>query len=137
MTYQQLKSWVGEKSNQKVLVLIFGFVVVFLVGFGVGSFVKPSKQKNTKTYTNNTTNPVNKPEVLGESKVTDKPPEQNAATSTKPSQASECIVKGNLGSGGTKIYHVKGGSFYNRVKPEMCFKTPKEAEDAGFVKSSR
>lgn len=137
MNYQQLKSWIGDKGNQKILVIVFGFILVFFVGLGIGSYVKPTKQKNIKSYINNTTNAVNKLEDLGEVKVIDKPPEQGAVTSVKPTESAECIVKGNIGSGGTKIYHIKGGSFYIRVKPEMCFKTSKEAEEAGFTKSSR
>lgn len=45
-------------------------------------------------------------------------------------------VKGNEGSGGN-IYHVPGGSFYEKTKPEQTFCTEQEAVDAGFRKSQR
>lgn len=46
-------------------------------------------------------------------------------------------VKGNINSKGEKIYHVPGGQFYEKTKPEMCFKTPGDAEKAGFRASKR
>ncbi|PTQ50947.1 MAG: hypothetical protein HSCHL_2036 [Hydrogenibacillus schlegelii] len=46
-------------------------------------------------------------------------------------------IKGNINSKGEKIYHVPGGQFYDKTKPEMCFKTPGDAEKAGFRASKR
>lgn len=46
-------------------------------------------------------------------------------------------VKGNINSKGEKIYHVPGGQFYDRTKPEYCFCTPADAEAAGFRASKR
>jgi len=46
-------------------------------------------------------------------------------------------VKGNINSRGEKIYHVPGGQFYDRTKPEYCFCTPADAEAAGFRASKR
>ena len=34
--------------------------------------------------------------------------------------------------GTSKIYHVPGGAFYNKVTPEQCFKTEAEAKAAGW-----
>ena len=53
-----------------------------------------------------------------------------------------CAIKGNVNSSGEKIYHVPGGSFYNRtdIKPEegdRWFCTEAEAQNAGFRRSSR
>lgn len=53
-----------------------------------------------------------------------------------------CTIKGNVNSSGERIYHVVGGSFYNRtdIKPEegdRWFCTTPEAEAAGFRQSSR
>ncbi len=45
-------------------------------------------------------------------------------------------IKGNIGSSG-RIYHIPGGSFYERTIPEMCFNTETEAQAAGFRKSQR
>ncbi|MEZ4642375.1 MAG: SH3 domain-containing protein [Chloroflexota bacterium] len=60
------------------------------------------------------------------------------ATAPDPS----CAIKGNVNSSGEKIYHVPGGSFYNRtdIKPEegdRWFCTSAEAQAAGFRASSR
>lgn len=50
---------------------------------------------------------------------------------------TNCPVKGNISSTGNKIYHVVGGAFYARVKPEQCFNDEATAKAAGFRKSSR
>jgi len=52
---------------------------------------------------------------------------------TSPSSAWNCPswapIKGNANS---MIYHVKGGAYYSRTKPEDCFATEKAARDAGY-----
>ena len=53
-----------------------------------------------------------------------------------------CPVKGNVNSKGERIYHVAGGRFYERVKikpkeGDRCFRTPQEAQAAGFRPSQR
>ncbi len=63
------------------------------------------------------------------------PPKENN-THAQTSISEQCTVKGNISSK-NKIYHVPGGSFYDRTTPEMCFSTEAEAEAAGFTKSSR
>ena len=54
----------------------------------------------------------------------------------------ECRIKGNIGRNGTRIYHVPGGSFYDRTRidtslGERWFCSEDEARDAGWRKSSR
>jgi endonuclease YncB( thermonuclease family) len=54
----------------------------------------------------------------------------------------ECPIKGNIGKGGTRIYHVPGGSYYSRTKinegkGERWFCTEVEAVAAGWRKSKR
>jgi len=51
---------------------------------------------------------------------------------------AECSgkIKGNISSSG-KIYHLPGGSFYERTNPEVCFASESEAIQAGFRKSLR
>lgn len=47
-------------------------------------------------------------------------------------------VKGNrTGSKNEWKYHVKGGAFYDRTKPEECFKTAADAKKAGYRASKR
>jgi len=47
-------------------------------------------------------------------------------------------VKGNrTGSKKEWKYHVRGGAFYERTKPEECFKTPADARKAGYRASMR
>lgn len=41
-------------------------------------------------------------------------------------------VKGNVNSKKERIYHVPGGSSYNRTHPERCFRSAAEAQQAGF-----
>ena len=41
-------------------------------------------------------------------------------------------IKGNPSS---KIYHVPGGAFYDRLTDAVCFDTEEEAQAAGFRKS--
>lgn len=95
--------------------------------------MRETRRDSNKPQANYTTTTAKKPavpaaadqtQVLGKTTVTD---------TTAPTSA--CIVKGNISSAGKKIYHVKGGAFYDRTKAEQCFNT--EALAAGFIKSSR
>lgn len=35
------------------------------------------------------------------------------------------------------VYHLPGGSYYDKVYPRHCFAKPKDAEDAGYKPSTR
>ena len=53
-----------------------------------------------------------------------------------------CVIKGNISSNGDKIYHVPGGSFYektqiNKDTGERYFCSEEEAISAGWRKSKR
>ena len=55
---------------------------------------------------------------------------------------ARCAIKGNIGKGGTRIYHVPGGRFYDRTridtsKGERWFCTTAEARAAGWRRSRR
>jgi micrococcal nuclease len=50
---------------------------------------------------------------------------------------SDRPIKGNINTKGERIYHVPGGAFYGRTKPERCFATEDEAQREGFRKSKR
>lgn len=47
-------------------------------------------------------------------------------------------IKGNLNpQKHTMIYHLPGGFFYERTKPERCYATEEDARADGFRKSKR
>jgi len=130
--YEKIKDWLKQKENKQKLVTGLSFVVVFIVGFGAGSFSKTIRRDSYKPQTNYTTNSAQKPAPA----PTQAPAKPVVAVSSSTA-ATSCIVKGNISSAGKKIYHVQGGTFYARVKPEQCFNTEAEALAAGFIKSSR
>ena len=47
---------------------------------------------------------------------------------------SDKPIKGNAQSG---IYHMPGGQYYKETRPERCFATEQEAQEAGYRKSKR
>lgn len=131
LTYDEIKTWYRQKENKDKVVLGVSFVLVFLVGFGTGSYVKQTRTVGAKSQSNYTTSPAKtpttKPAVVTAPAV--------AGASTTP--ASNCLIKGNISTSGRKIYHVPTGALYKVVKPEQCFNTEDEALAAGFVKSGR
>ncbi len=131
LTYEQLKSWVREKENKTKLIIAASFVVVFFVGFGTGSYEKGMRRDAYKKQNNYTTAEAKKPaaDVAAQQGIV-----AGAATGTA---VSDCLIKGNIASGGKKIYHIKGGAFYERTNAEQCFNTEKEAVAAGYIKSSK
>ena len=113
------------------------FVVVFFVGFGTGR-VEGGNRRVPKPQINYTTKATEK--TVAEPAKTETPVTLKAGTdpiSVSPTVgAGDCPIKGNI-SAKDKVYHLKGGAFYDRTKEEMCFKTEAEAVAAGFRKSSR
>ena len=142
MTYEELKQKL-EPHKPKFIVGAC-FVLVFLVGWGSGSYRKSEKRETVKSQTNYTTSQDKKPQTIspagagGEAGATTVTPAAVAGTSTTTNAvvSKPCIVKGNISSA-SKIYHVKGGAFYDRTNPEQCFDTEAEAIAAGYRKSSR
>ncbi len=129
------------------------FVLVFLVGFGTGRYDRYRVTSQKKLPNNYSKNPdlnqkagVDRGEEAGAGAVKGaqmqkdaKQEAPNPAPKTvvaKPKDNTDCVVKGNI-SGNNKIYHVKGGAFYDRTNPEMCFATEEEAKVAGFRKAAR
>ncbi len=138
MNYENIKKLL-EKNKDKILIL-GAFILIFCIGYGSGRFVK--KDQPNSLPNNYTINSKKKPFLptepakAADDESTDIPKKlevPGTATSTQP----VCIVKGNISSAGKKIYHIKGGAFYARVKPEQCFNTEEEAKEAGYIKSSR
>lgn len=157
MSYELLK----EKFNtyRPQATLLFGFMLVFLVGFGVGRLAPTSRKADiSKDYSNystktpaKTTRPTTTTAeaegqvqaAVTEEAAKDPEPQQQAGAQkeqvkSKPHPPSGvCGIKGNISAKGDKIYHIPGGAFFDRVKPEQCFSTETEAKAAGFRKSSR
>ncbi len=129
LRYENLKNWAS--AHKDVLIAAACFVLIFFVGFGTGSYVKKQRKLNS-SQVNYTTKQTQKP-----APVAVKKPVAAVAGDSTTTQATACVIKGNISSGGKKIFHVQGGAFYARVKPEQCFSTEQEALAAGFVKSSR
>lgn len=115
--------------------------LMFLVGFGTGKSMPDNKVSNKTVQNDYSTikaKAENAPEpaVKAEATVTATTAPEATAVVATAQDMSNCQVKGNI-SAKEKIYHVKGGSFYDRVKAEQCFNTEAEAKAAGFRKSSR
>ncbi|MEX2453683.1 MAG: thermonuclease family protein [Rhodospirillaceae bacterium] len=65
-----------------------------------------------------------------------------AAASPAAETAGKCLIKGNIGKGNARIYHVPGGAFYERTridasKGEKLFCSEAEAQAAGWRRSKR
>ena len=134
MTYEEFK----QKFEPHKPKFIIGacFVLVFLVGWGSGSYGKTERRDTVKSQTNYTTSPDKKPQqntAAGEATQVVIPA---VVQGTSSAVSKSCIIKGNISST-SKIYHVKGGAFYDRTNPEQCFETEVEAVAAGYRKSSR
>lgn len=135
-------------QSKPQLINLASYALIFFVGFGVGRFDqqrllnRPSTEKYSKPAQVNqatTTTAQNTESKQAEGVKTES--EQQVLgvttnTATTPTLGGSCPVKGNI-STKEKIYHVKGGMFYDRVKEEFCFNTEDEAVKAGFRKSTR
>ncbi len=134
MDYQELKTKLSPHKDKFVLGVCF--LLVFIVGFGSGKFVKEKKSSESSTVpTNYTTKKVVKPITAEGEGIEAKVLE--TATTVPAAVIEKCIIKGNIPAKGKKLYHVQGGAFYQRVKAEQCFNTEQEALAAGYEKSSR
>ncbi len=141
MSYEKFKSFLAEHKNE--LRLLACFVVVYFAGVGTGKAIQPprkaAQQANMLNYTTNKPTPTQAVKAQEVPAVATPEPTVLVQTQTEPTQptptpSGACLIKGNIASSG-KIYHVQGGSFYARVKPEQCFTTEAEAVAAGFRKS--
>lgn len=64
-----------------------------------------------------------------------KSPEQ--PNTSKTTTCDEPRIKGNKSSKGEKIYHIPGGTYYDKTQEEELFCTEQEAIDAGYRKSKQ
>jgi len=108
------------KSRQYELVILVGFVLVGLLGFGLGRLASH--------------NPT-APEIAVQEVFV---PSDNYTPIVSGTQSESTACAGGIKGSSSKIYHVPGGAFYDRTtNPARCFQTEQEAIDAGFKKSSR
>lgn len=145
ITYERIKAW--GRDNRPYIIGVAAFVVIFFVGVGVGKLTRNSAPKTSSNYSNYSTKEAQvaekpltatgKTAEAVQEKPADPAPAVAAIVSPEVLGASTngpCLIKGTK----SKIYHLKGGTFYDRVtKPVACFKTEDEAKAAGYRKSSK
>lgn len=113
------------------------FAAVFMAGFGAGKLHSgvssngPAK-RTLSNYTTNTEGTESKNNVEGSDKNLSSNPKATPNTSSSTT-TGECYIKGSK----SKIYHMPGGSFYERTNAAQCFATEADAQAAGYTKSSR
>ena len=107
---QKIKLW--------LLILLFQ-IISFIVGLYSGHTLWPIT-KPSSVITNYTTKQDEEPKPITTKDVVN-------------NSNSECPIKGSK----SKIYHLEGGSFYDRTNPQQCFNTEEDAINAGYTKSSR
>lgn len=123
-----------DNNYQIKIKLLVLFLVIQIATFGLGIFsgtvisvrdTSPAPSLYSNYSEKQPLSPVEKTNQTTDTKTTNTP------------KGSTCTqIKGNISSK-SKIYHVPGGSFYDRTQEEICFTTEQEAINAGFVKSSR
>ena len=115
------------------------FAAVFLAGFGAGKMHSGSSLSTTPTkrtlsnYTTNTGAPDNKNTTNSSEKNANPTSKAPTKSTTNSTTENDCYIKGSK----SKIYHLPGGSFYDRTNATQCFATEAEAQAAGYTKSSR
>ena len=92
------------------------------------------KQNNTKQTAKNTDTKKESSSSSNSSKS--KSTKQQAAPKLN-APCKDPKIKGNINSKGEKIYHVPGGTYYDRTIPEEWFCTEEEARKAGYRPSKR
>lgn len=113
------------KKHQQKLVLVTGYLLMAAIGFQLG------RMTDVKTST---------PQIRVEEAFV-APTNYNPTVSgvqSAPSTTGTLDCDGKIKGSSSLIYHMPGGSFYNRTtSPIKCFDTEAEATAAGFRKSSR
>lgn len=110
------------------------FVAVFTAGYGVGKssgsggFSAGATKRSLGNYNTN-----QEASAKANSNTVETPATTTPATAAGTVDKSNCYIKGSK----SKLYHVPGGSFYERTNPAACFNSEEEAQAAGYTKSSR
>lgn len=126
------------KNQQQKIVLAFGYILVAGIAFSLGSISATShtppeiKVEEAFVPLNHTAEtPANQLDTINNPTPAPQPTPANP-----PGDCPKGQIKGNIGTSGSRVYHLPGGSFYNRTKAEACFKTESEAQAAGFRKAN-
>ena len=134
-------TWV--KENQQKIAIAIGYVLVFLLAFGLGritvSIPNPPEIRIEEQNALQDNNSANGSGIQTQTVETStNSPQAGVAGASFAPIDGQCSgkIKGNMGSSG-KIYHVPGGSFYDRTDAEECFEVEAAAQVAGYRKSSR
>ena len=132
-----MSNWLN-KNQQKIAVGI-GYLLVFFLAFGLGKISAsiPNPPEISIEEPNSIPSNVNTtPEIQGIQVPGTNTTKQGASSFDPVGGQCQGKIKGNIGSS-EKIYHVPGGSFYDRTQAERCFNTEADAVAEGFRKSSR
>lgn len=132
-------------NQQQPIVLIIGYVLVAGLAFSLGRMSSPLatppeiRVEEAFVPLNNTAeNRIEQSQdPAGSAQNSGAGGDSQPAGGNEPGNCAANQIKGNIGSGNSRVYHLPGGSFYNRTVAEMCFNTEAEAQAAGFRKSSR
>ena len=114
------------------------FAAVFIAGFGAGKLHSgtggstPAK-RTLSNYTTNASGQENKNSNATSAKNSNSPESSSTKSTASGVSNGECYIKGSK----SKIYHLPGGSFYDRTKAVECFTSETDAQAAGYTKSSR
>jgi hypothetical protein len=124
------------KTHQQKIVLIIGYLLVAGLAFGMGRSAAPKYSKPAPSAVR-----AGQTSAVQNNYNPNQPAVQSASTTTKtnPAPASgSANCTGKIKGSSSLIYHVPGGSFYNKTThPIRCFDTEAQAQAAGFRKSSR
>lgn len=121
MNFESIKNRLVEHKPK--FIVLGCLIAAFISGYGVGTYEMRANNLSRRQL-NYTTNTGSKPTPTSTPKPT---------ASATPAQSGECYIKGSK----SKLYHMPGGSFYDRTNPVQCFASEQEAVNAGYTKSSR
>lgn len=119
------------KTYQQQIVLVIGYILIASLGFGLGRFTSPNLSVPEVRVEEVFASPANyTPNIAGiQTNIAEAPTNSISATLT---------CQGKIKGSSSMIYHLPGGSFYDRTThPIRCFDTEAQAQAAGFRKSSR
>ena len=117
------------RTHQQKIALTIGYLLVAILGFGLGRITAFTFNAPKIEIVEQFVAPqINNNQIKGSV--------QSATIDNSSLCEAEGQIKGNISSS-SRIYHMPGGSFYNRTNAEMCLDTEQEALDAGFRKSLR